>query len=115
MNNDEIHDFFLYHVIQFLNIVEKFIPIGVFFLCLFIICFLLNRVIVKRAEQILQNWITKKKYKLVYYKIQRPAKHYRVFYIEVITADGQLKRGYIRCGDFLLGVLSDVVDISWER
>lgn len=61
------------------------------------------------------NWVKDKQYQLIFYKRRRAARIYCVFYIEVLTPSGQLKKGYIRCGDLLFGVLVDTVDVSWEE
>ena len=37
-----------------------------------------------------------------------------VFRILVQDQQGQVRRGYVRCGGFLFGMLSDRVDVRWD-
>jgi hypothetical protein len=37
-----------------------------------------------------------------------------VYRVKVRTRDGRLRRGWVRCGGWLSGVLSDQVDVRWD-
>lgn len=115
MNDDIISDLLLYGFFRHLEAIKELIHIGLALLCILLLCLALNKVIANRAETIMLNWVKEKQYQLLFYKRQRPYKLYRIFYIEVLAPSGVIKRGYIRCGDLLLGVLVNAVDISWEE
>ena len=38
-----------------------------------------------------------------------------VYYVTVRTTDGQLRRGWVRCGGWLFGVLSSRTDVRWDK
>jgi len=37
-----------------------------------------------------------------------------VYRVTVQDSAGQIRRGYVRCGDFFLGVFSDRADVMWD-
>ena len=38
-----------------------------------------------------------------------------VYYVTIRTADGQIKRGWVRCGNWFLGVLVDEAQVRWDE
>jgi len=37
-----------------------------------------------------------------------------VYYVTVRDAEGQLRKGWVRCGGFFTGLLSKQADVSWD-
>lgn len=38
-----------------------------------------------------------------------------VYHVKVSDRDGHIRTGWVRCGSFLLGVMSDRVEVRWEH
>ena len=45
----------------------------------------------------------------------RSAKNQTVYYITVRDRAGAMRRGWVRCGSWLLGLLNDAVTVKWEE
>lgn len=37
-----------------------------------------------------------------------------VYYVRVRTSSGEVRTGWVRCGGFFLGLLSDAAEVRWE-
>jgi hypothetical protein len=37
-----------------------------------------------------------------------------VYHVKVRTSSGEVKTGWVRCGGFFLGLLSDAAEVRWE-
>lgn len=37
-----------------------------------------------------------------------------VYYVSVRTSSGEVKTGWVRCGGFILGLMSDAAEVRWE-
>jgi len=77
-----------------------------------------------RAEAILQRWARDNGYEIVskeYRWFRRgpffwwTSKGQEVFYVTIRTMDGRHRRGWVRCGGWLLGVFSDQADVQWDE
>lgn len=38
-----------------------------------------------------------------------------VYYVKVRTSSGHVRTGWVRCGGFFLGLLSDAAEVRWEE
>jgi hypothetical protein len=77
-----------------------------------------------RAGQILERWAQDSGYKIVSSKRcwfwKGPfsfwtSRSQEVYYVTVRTPDGQLRRGWVCCGGWFLGVLSDQAEVRWDE
>jgi len=77
-----------------------------------------------RSRQILENWASEHNYRIVSSEYRNffrgpffwtSSKGQTVYYVTVETADGQTKSGWVRCGGWLLGLLSDTADVRWDE
>ena len=76
-----------------------------------------------RAQSMLENWAAVEGYRIVSCERRTfrrgpffftSGKGHEVYRITVEDQSGQIKSGYIRCGGFLFGLLSDRVDVRWD-
>ena len=76
-----------------------------------------------RAASILERWAARNGYRIV----QKEIRHFRrgpyffttssgqqVYRVIVEDRDGYIRQGYVRCGGFFLGMLSDRADAQWD-
>jgi hypothetical protein len=99
-------------------------PASVFFIALFVI-FAIGVMIwhYSRASQILTGWAQDNGYEIVsserYWFWRGPffwsSKSQEVYYVTVRTSDGGLRRGWVRCGGFFAGMLSDQAEVRWDE
>jgi hypothetical protein len=76
-----------------------------------------------RASEILTRWAQNSDYEIVSSRrcwfwrgpFFWASKSQEVYYVTVRTADGQLRRGWVRCGGMFLGVLSDEAKVRWDE
>jgi hypothetical protein len=75
-----------------------------------------------RAKSILEQWAETNGYQLVSRKYRwlggafwwRKSKSQEVYYVTVRTSNGQIRRGWVRCGSWFCGILSDQADVKWD-
>jgi hypothetical protein len=103
--------------------VEAIAP--VFFIAL-VVAFIVGMMVwhYSRANDILTGWARDNGYEIVASErrwfFRGPfffwtGKGQEVYYVTVRTPDGQLHRGWVRCGGFWLGMLSDQADVRWDE
>ena len=77
-----------------------------------------------RASDILTRWAQENGYEIVSSERcwlwrgpfwWRSSEHQAVFYVTVKTAGGQIRRGWVRCGDWFLGMFSDQATVQWDE
>jgi hypothetical protein len=77
-----------------------------------------------RAKNILRHWAQNNDYEILsrqYRWIRRgpffwwTTRGQEVFYVTIRTPDGQLKRGWVRCGNWFWGILQDQADVRWDE
>ena len=77
-----------------------------------------------RAEDILTRWARENGYEIV--SSERRAfrrgplffttsEDQEVYYVTVRLADGQLRRGWVRCGSWFAGLWSDQAKVEWDE
>ncbi len=96
----------------------------IFFIALFVI-FVIGMMIwhYSRAEEIVTRWARENGYEIVssgrcwFWKgpFFWSSKSQEVYYVTVRTPDDQLRRGWVRCGGWFLGVLSDQAEVRWDE
>ena len=79
----------------------------------------------KSGLKALQEWANKNGYKIIKseYRWSRVgpyfwsagSRSYRIFLVTLETSDGKIKKGWVRLGGFILGLLSDKVEVKWEE
>ena len=75
-----------------------------------------------RAKSILEQWAEDNGYEIISSEQRwfggafwwRKSKGQEVYYVTVRTPDGQIRRGWVRCGGWFLGVLSDQTSVEWD-
>lgn len=76
-----------------------------------------------RARSILERWAEDSGYEIISSEHRflggpfwwRKSKGQEVYYVTIRTPDGQIQRGWVRCGGWLLGILSDHTDVVWDE
>jgi hypothetical protein len=100
--------------------------IGAILFFAFFVAFVIGMMVwhYSRANDILTGWARDNGYEIVASErrwfFRGPfffwtGKGQEVFYVAVRTHDGQLRRGWVRCGGFWLGMLSDQADVRWDE
>jgi hypothetical protein len=79
----------------------------------------------KRSATILERWAEQNRYELLESKInwfnQGPffwtsSKGQTVYYVQVLDRrNGQTRRGWVRCGSFWGGLMSDKAEVRWDE
>ena len=102
---------------------EAIVPI--FFIALFVV-FVVGMMIwhYSRAEEIVTRWARENGYEIVSSerRVFRRGPFFfwtsegqEVYYVTVRTADGQLRRGWLRCGGYFSGLWSDQAEVRWDE
>ncbi len=77
-----------------------------------------------RSRQLLESWARQNNYQIVSsehrYFFKGPffwtsSDQQTVYYVTVETADGGTRNGWVRCGGWFTGMLSDQVDVRWDE
>ena len=75
---------------------------------------------VSRSQKILENWATVNNYRIVSSEFRQFSQgpftwspNGTVYYVKVETADGQTRRGWVRCGGWFLGL--DAAEVWWDE
>ena len=77
-----------------------------------------------RAERILENWARDNCYEILSkeYRWFRRGPYFwftsraqEVFYVTVRSQDGKVRRGWVLCGGWFLGMLSGAADVEWDE
>ena len=76
-----------------------------------------------RSDSLLQQWAQRNGYRLVrreyrsFFKgpfFWTTSRGQTVYYVTVEDAEGNRRSGWVRCGGWFLGLLSDNVEVRWE-
>jgi hypothetical protein len=76
-----------------------------------------------RSRQMLTRWALENQYRLLNTELRElrrgpflwtSSKGQIIYHIVVRTSDGQIQRGWVRCGSFLWGVSDERVEVMWE-
>jgi hypothetical protein len=76
-----------------------------------------------RSRQVLESWAEANNYRIVSSEYRNffkgpffwtSSKGQTVYYVTVETADGQTRRGWVRCGGFFLGLWNDSAEVRWD-
>jgi hypothetical protein len=93
-----------------------FIP----FVALAVLCFVWH---ISRSRSMLDDWAragglqllsSERRYLRTGPFFFRHAKGQEIFYVTVRTPTGEIRRAYVRCGGWFLGLLSDAVTVEWD-
>jgi hypothetical protein len=76
-----------------------------------------------RAQSVLEHWAGENGYDILSKERRwfggpfwwRKTNDQVVFYVTVRTSEGQIRRGWIRCGSWFLGILSNRADVEWDE
>jgi hypothetical protein len=77
----------------------------------------------RRSRTILERWAERQGYRIL--RSQRrtlrrgpffffTARGQEVFRVTVEDAHGRIRHGFVRCGSFMLGILSDRAEVRWD-
>jgi hypothetical protein len=76
-----------------------------------------------RSNEVLTQWAEQNGYRLLSQEYRHFAKgpffwtsskDQTVYYVTVEDRDGQVKRGWVRCGGYWTGLMSDRAEVRWE-
>ena len=81
------------------------------------------RVYFSKSKRLLEKWATENRYQLLHAEYRsirkRPflwsAKGQAVYRIEIRDEQGSTRKGWVRCGSWLLGVFADEVAVKWDE
>ncbi len=82
------------------------------------------RVIFPRSRRILESWAAENDYGILSSELRwmrrgpffiTTSKNQVVYYVEVETSDGTVKRGWVRCGGWWRGVFVDKAEVRWDE
>lgn len=76
-----------------------------------------------RAKSILEQWAETNGYELLSSERRwfggifwwRKSKSQEVYYVTIRTPDGRIRKGWVRCGGWFLGILSNQADVQWDE
>jgi hypothetical protein len=77
-----------------------------------------------RSRQVLEKWARDNDFRIVSSEYRNffrgpffwtSSKGQTVYYVTVETADGQTRNGWVRCGGWFFGLLSDTVEARWDE
>jgi hypothetical protein len=76
-----------------------------------------------RARSLLEHWADERGFRILdsqYRYVRRglffwtTSKGQAVYFVTVRDRNGDVRSGYVRCGSWFLGLLSDKVEVRWE-
>ena len=77
-----------------------------------------------RARSILEQWAEENGYEILDREHRwlrmgpfwwRKGKGQEVYYVTIRTSEGQVRRGWVRCGGWFLGILSNSAVVEWDE
>ena len=100
---------------------EVFIIFLIFIFVAFFPAFLIFHF--SRSRSILEQWAESNGYEIVSSEHRflggpfwwRKSKGQEVYYVTIRTPDGQLKRGWVRCGGWFWGIFTNKADVEWDE
>jgi hypothetical protein len=78
---------------------------------------------ISRPRTILERWADANGFQIVHAERRtffrgpffwRSTKDQVVYYVTVRDSSGAARRGYVRCGGWVLGLMSDAADVQWD-
>lgn len=78
----------------------------------------------RRSRQVLETWALREGYSITASRhcwfwrgpfVLRSTGGQAVYHVTVADREGHRQSGYVRCGSFLLGLLSSKVDVRWDN
>jgi hypothetical protein len=76
-----------------------------------------------RSRSVLDEWARANGFRILSSKFRwvrkgpffwTSSKGQMVYYVTVMNSDGTRRSGYVRCGGFFLGLLTDKVEVRWD-
>ena len=76
-----------------------------------------------RSRSLLEQWAQKNGFRIIHQEYRTffrgpffwtTSKGQTVYYVAVEDREGNRRNGWVRCGGWFLGLLSDKVDVRWE-
>jgi hypothetical protein len=77
-----------------------------------------------RSNSLLQQWAERNHYRLVEQEYRTffrgpffwtTSRGQTVYYVTVEDSQGKRRKGWVRCGGWLLGMLSNNVEVAWDE
>lgn len=77
-----------------------------------------------RSNSLLHQWAERNGYRVVHQEYRNffrgpffwtTTRNQTVYYVTVEDAHGHRRKGWVRCGGWFLGLLSDNVDVAWDE
>jgi hypothetical protein len=77
-----------------------------------------------RSKSILQQWADKNGYRILQQEYRNffkgpffwtSSKGQTVYYVTVSDSAGKVRKGWVRCGGWFLGLLSDNIEVCWDE
>lgn len=78
----------------------------------------------RRSGRMVERWAQEKGYEVIEKRWLmlggrafwwRKSKSHMVYYVTVRDPEGRIRSAYVRCGSWLLGLLSDHVTVEWDE
>jgi hypothetical protein len=85
---------------------------------------MVGRLRVSRAKAILRQWAAGNRYQIVSAEHRllrvgpfwwRKTEHQEIYYVTIRTPEGQVRRGWVRCGGWFLGLGSNCAVVEWDE
>jgi hypothetical protein len=101
------------------NVGIVLLPVGFVILAVFVIWWHYSR-----SSSLLEQWARRHGYRILSqeycYFFKGPffwtsSKDQVVYYVTVEDEEGRQRKGWVRCGGYFLGLLSDNVEVRWDR
>lgn len=102
---------------------EQILPVfGIFLFVAFIVAMMAFHF--SRATSILEQWAEENGYEILDRERRlmwfgpfwwRKGKGQEVYYVTIRTPEGQVRRGWVRCGGWFLGILSNEAVVEWDE
>ena len=102
---------------------DSYVFISVWLICMPLIVIAALRWERRRSEQLIDRWARQQGYQLLDRKylwfsrgpfFWRTSKGQTVYYVTLRDDQGHLRRAWVRCGGWFLGLWSDKVAVEWD-
>jgi hypothetical protein len=76
-----------------------------------------------RSRAVLEHWAEKNKFTIIHSEYRNfvrgpffwtASKAQTVYYVKVRDSNGKVRSGWVRCGGWFLGLLTDTAEVRWE-
>jgi hypothetical protein len=77
-----------------------------------------------RTNSILEYWAESNGYEIMsrehrFFRLGpfwwRKSKSHEVYYVTIRTLDGEIRRGWVRCGSWFWGIFTNKADVEWDE